>query len=35
VHRSVLWSGLETLLIGSVAATLAYLVGVSFHGVAG
>jgi vacuolar iron transporter family protein len=35
VHRSVLWSGLETLLIGGVAAMLAYLVGVAFHGVAG
>jgi VIT1/CCC1 family predicted Fe2+/Mn2+ transporter len=33
VHRSVLWSGLETLLIGSIAAMLAYVVGVAFHGV--
>ena len=32
VHRSILWSGLETLLVGSLAAALAYVVGVAFHG---
>lgn len=35
VHRSVFWSGLEALAVGSVAAALAYLVGVAFHGIAG
>jgi VIT1/CCC1 family predicted Fe2+/Mn2+ transporter len=35
VHRSVLWSGLETLAVGSIAAALAYLVGVAFHGAGG
>jgi VIT1/CCC1 family predicted Fe2+/Mn2+ transporter len=32
VRRSIVWSGLETLFVGAVAATLAYLVGVAFHG---
>jgi VIT1/CCC1 family predicted Fe2+/Mn2+ transporter len=32
VHRSVVWSGLETLAVGAIAAVLAYLVGVMFHG---
>jgi len=31
VHRSVLWSGVETLLIGGVAATLAFIVGFMFR----
>jgi hypothetical protein len=31
VHRSVLWSGVETLLIGGVAATLAFIVGFVFR----
>lgn len=35
VERSVLLSGLETLVIGTTAAALAYLVGVGFSGVAG
>jgi predicted membrane protein (TIGR00267 family) len=35
VHRSVLWSGIETLLVGAVAAVLAYAVGVAFHGATG
>jgi len=35
VHRSILWSGFETLLVGSLAAALAYLVGVAFHGMGG
>jgi vacuolar iron transporter family protein len=35
VHRSVAWSGLETLFVGSIAAALAYLVGVAFHGAGG
>ncbi len=32
VHRSVILSGLETLFVGTLAASLAYLVGVAFHG---
>jgi vacuolar iron transporter family protein len=32
VHRSIVWSGLETLLVGAAAAALAYMVGVAFHG---
>jgi vacuolar iron transporter family protein len=32
VHRSVFWSGLETLVVGAVAAVLAYAVGILFQG---
>jgi VIT1/CCC1 family predicted Fe2+/Mn2+ transporter len=31
VHRSIVGSGLETLVVGTVAAALAYTVGVVFH----
>ena len=34
VRRSVIWSGLETMAVGLIAATLAYVVGVAFHGAA-
>jgi vacuolar iron transporter family protein len=33
VHRSVFWSGLETLVVGTIAAGLAFVVGNLFHGV--
>jgi VIT1/CCC1 family predicted Fe2+/Mn2+ transporter len=34
VRRSVIWSGLETMAVGMIAAGLAYVVGVAFHGAA-